>query len=485
MKGDLHLGEALDHLAHAPDDDDNGGFKRRLGLLDLTVMGVGGTIGAGIFVLTGVAAATYAGPAVTIAYLVAAVVCACAGLCYAELASMTPKAGSAYLYARASLGEVVAWIVGWNLILEYMFSASTVAVGWSGYFNSMLTLVGVHVPEVLNGAPITCVSGGCELNGNWVNAPATLIVLAVMWLLLVGTRMSANAVGVVTLVKVAVIALVVGFGAPHIDATNFEPYIPPNTGEYGEFGWSGVMRAAGLLFFAYVGFDQVSSCAQEAKHPQRDIPLALLFSLIACTALYVAMAVVMTGLAPYTELNVSNPTFVAIDAVGQALAWLKPFVAVGVVVGLFAAVLMSCYGQTRIFYAMARDGLFPKFFAKVDRRSGVPVDATLFTGLMAALIAGFTPLQVLGELISIGTLLAFAIVCVGVLALRISKPGAARRFRAPLVFVVAPAGVLSCLYLMFSLPGDTWLRFWIWLALGAIGYFIVLLHRRSKRPQRR
>jgi basic amino acid/polyamine antiporter, APA family len=468
-------------------DEQGGAFQRRLGLFDLTAMGVGGTIGAGIFVLTGVAAARYAGPAVIVSFGIAAFVCACAALCYAELASMIPRSGSAYAYSRATLGETIAWIVGWNLILEYLFATATVAVGWSSYFTSLLQVFGVIVPHAVDAAPISCAGADCGFSGDLVNGPAALIVLAVMGLLLTGIRLSAAIVGVVTVFKVGVILMVVILGAPFIRAENYAPFVPPNEGAYGEFGWSGIVRAAGLVFFAYIGFDQVSSCAQEAKNPRRDVPLAILLSLLICTVLYVAMALTMTGLAPYRDLDVANPVFVAIAGAGDGLSWLRPLIALGVTVGLSAAVLLSFYGQTRIFHAMAVDRLMPKQFSHVEPRRGVPIFGTVFVGLVAALIAGIAPIEVLGELVSIGTLLAFAIVCAGVMALRLSNPAAPRAFRAPLLWVVAPLGLASCLYLMISLPAATWTRFWIWLAVGLVTYAAIraarALQQKRATPQ--
>lgn len=439
-------------------------FRRQLGLLDLTLIGVGGTIGVGIFVLTGTAAAQSAGPGVILSFLLAASACACAALCYAELASVYVHAGSAYVYARATLGTFVGWIVGWNLVLEYLFSCATVAVGWSSYFQSLIGLAGWQVPALLGGPPLVC-PGACRPSGALFNLPGALVVIACGVVLLRGITTSAHANRFFTAVKLTVIALVIGLGAAHIDPANLAPLIPPNTGTYGEFGWSGVVRAAGLVFFAYVGFDQVSTCAQEARQPQRDVPLAILFALGICTLLYVAMATVMVGLAPYRLLDVANPVYVALEAGGPALAWLRLPVAAGATIGLISAVLVSLYGQTRIGYAMARDGMVPRRFAGLSER-GVPVFGTLVFTAIAAIVAGLLPIDLLGELVSIGTLLVFVLICVGTMALRLRQPELPRGFRVPALWIVAPLAIAIALYMMFSLPAGTWWRLVIWLALG-------------------
>lgn len=451
---------------------DAGGLHRHLGLGSLTLMGVGGTIGAGIFVITGTAAANYAGPGIALSFVLAGLTCLCAALCYAELASMIPVSGSAYTYTYATLGEFIAWMIGWNLILEYLFATSTIASGWSGYFTAFLAEIGVFLPHWLTTAPLMLGQDGALVrSGAWLNIPAIAIVLFLTTVLMFGIRAAARWNAAMVAVKIAVVLLVIGFGAFHVRAENWVPFIPDNRGEFGEFGVSGVVRAAGIVFFAYVGFDMVSSSAQEARNPRRDIPLSLLFSLGICTALYLAMCLVMTGLAHYTQLNVPHPVFVAIAQGGEPLAWLKPLISVGAIIGLASAMLVTLYGQTRIFFAMARDGLLPDAFSKVHPVYRTPVFGTWFVGLGAALIAGLLPIGLLGELVSIGTLMAFSIVCLGVLILRRTKADWPRAFRAPLIWPVAICGIGGCSYLMYTLPGDTWIRLAVWLAIGMIVYF--------------
>lgn len=454
-------------------------LKRSLGVVDLCMIGIGCTIGAGIFVLTGTAAASFAGPAIVFSFLIAAVACLCAALCYAELASVIPVAGSAYTYAYTTLGELVAWVIGWSLALEYLMCASTIAVGWSGYFTSFLAEVGIHLPASLTQPALMHSAGKWSLAGGLINLPAVALVLGLTWVLSLGIRESTFFNNLMVMVKLAVILLVIGFGAAYINAAYWDPFVPPNTGVSGEFGWSGIMRAAGIVFFAYIGFDAVSTSSQEARNPRRDVPLALIATLVICTALYIAMSLVMTGMAPYTALNVPDPVFVAVDHAGPQLAWLKPIVSLGAIVGLASATLATLYGQTRIFYSMSVDGLIPPAFSQLHPRHATPMQGTWYTGLIAAVIAGGVPINVLGELVSIGTLFAFAIVCVGVLILRRRAPDLPRAFRTPWVGVVAVGGTLSCAYLMYSLPPDTWVRLAVWLAIGMTVY-IVYGYRHSK-----
>lgn len=461
-------------------DDIGPRMSRSLGLGNLTMIGVGSAIGAGIFVLTGTAAANFAGPAVVWSFLIASVGCLCAALCYAELASMIPVAGSAYTYAYASMGELIAWIIGWSLVLEYLFSVSTIAVGWSGYFTAFLVDYGVPVDSTWTQPPIAHdADGSWRSSGATANLPAIGIVLALTAILARGVRESAFFNNLMAGVKLAVIVLVIGFGAFHVDPANWQPFVPENSGEPGHFGWSGVVRAAGLVFFAYIGFDAVSTSAQEARNPRRDVPLGILLSLAICTVLYVAMSLIMTGLAPYSLLDVPQPIFVAVDHAGSGLAWLKPIVGVGAIVGLASAMLATLYGQIRIFYSMSKDGMLPEAFGLLHPRHRTPSLGTWYSGLAAALIAGFVPIGVLGELASIGTLLAFVIVCVGVLVLRRREPLAPRRFRLRFPRTAAYSGIAICLYMMINLPPGTWIRLAVWLTLGLAIYF-AYGHRRSK-----
>jgi APA family basic amino acid/polyamine antiporter len=446
-------------------------LKRTLGTWNLTSIGIGSTIGAGIFVLTGTAAADYAGPAVAISFVLAAIACLCAALCYAELASMIPVSGSAYTYAYATMGELVAWLIGWCLVLEYLISVSTIAVGWSGYFTAFLSEYGVHIPAALSNAPLT---KGAD--GNWIlhagiNIPAVAIVLGLTAALSTGIRESAFVNNVMVIVKLVVILLVIGFGAAYVNTDNWTPFVPENTGTSGQFGWSGVLRAAGLVFFAYIGFDTVSTSAQEAKDPRRTVPLGLIFTLVICTVLYISMSLVMTGIAPYNTLSVPHPMFVAVDTVGPSLAWLKPVVNIGAMVGLASAILVTLYGQVRIFYSMSRDGILWPLFSKLHPKFCVPLSGTWVCGILAATIAGVFPIDILGELVSIGTLLAFAMVCAGVIVLRKRNPDMKRVFRVPLGIPVASFGVITCVALMLTLPWDTWLRLIVWMAIGFAIYF--------------
>ncbi|MEO7181490.1 MAG: amino acid permease, partial [Gemmatimonadaceae bacterium] len=399
-------------------------LKRTLGALNLTLLGIGAIIGAGIFVLTGTAAAQYAGPAIVLSFVLAGLGCLFAGLCYAEFASMIPIAGSAYTYGYATLGELVAWIIGWDLILEYLFAASTVAVGWSGYFTSfMRDYVGIDMPTNLTTSPFA-VQGTHTLvpTGAIINLPAMLLIGLLTTLLVIGISESAKLNNIIVFVKVAIVFLVIGFGFMYVTPSNWTPFIPENTGVSGQYGISGIVRAAGVIFFAYIGFDAVSTAAQEAKNPQRDLPIGILASLAICTVLYILMALVMTGLANYTELNVPDPVYVAISKAGPALSWLRVLVALGAIAGLASVVLVMLLAQPRIFYAMSKDGLLPPLFAKIHPKYQTPYVSTIITGIVAAAVAGMFPIALLGELVSIGTLLAFVIVSAGVLVLRYQSP---------------------------------------------------------------
>jgi basic amino acid/polyamine antiporter, APA family len=460
-------------------------LRREFSLLNLVFLGVGATIGAGVFVLTGNAAANYAGPAVSLSFIFSAVACLFAGLCYAELASMFPVSGSAYTYSYVSMGEFVAWIIGWNLVLEYMFAVSAVAVGWSGYFSAFTADLGITLPPGLVSPPLAFSDAGAlSLSGSVINFPAVAVVFAMTALLSLGIRASARANAAMVALKVGVILLVIFAGAFYIDTNNYIPFVPENTGEAGKYGWSGVITAAGVVFYAYIGFDAVSATSQEAKNPTRNVPLAILITLAICTILYVSMSLVMTGLAPYKMLNVPHPIYVAVENAGPALAWLKPIIGISVVIGLASTILVTLYGQTRIFYSMAQDRLIPARFSKVDPKNGVPVFNTWFVGCIAATIAGLLPLDILGELISIGTLLAFSIVCLGVLVLRVTAPDAKRHFRVRYVWPISLTGLGMCLYMMISLPADTWLRFIIWLAVGIAVYTFYGYRSSALRAQR-
>ncbi len=492
------------------------GFKRTLGPLNLINLGIGAIIGTGIFVLTGQVAADNAGPGLVISFIISGLACAFAGLCYAEFASMIPIAGSAYTYSYATLGELFAWIIGWDLIIEYLFAASTVAVGWSGYVVAFLTnflkiplppeLIAstgtklIKVPPIPGGriiegwAPIsdgllkTITEAGLTPDKlphatSLFNLPAVLIIAVITLLLIWGVQESTRFNNVVVVIKMTVVLAFIGFGVFYINRANWTPFIPPNTGNFGEFGWSGVLRGAGVIFFAYIGFDAVSTAAQEAKNPQRDLPIGILGSLVVCTVLYIAVALVLTGVMKYTSFKgIAHPVAFAVESIPQ-LKWLAPFVELGAIAGLSSVMLVMLMGQPRIFYTMANDGLLPPFFAKMHPKFGTPYVASIITGVVAMVLAGTVPLSILGELVSIGTLLAFTLVCGAVIVLRRTEPNLPRPFKTPLVPLIPILGILTCGAQMLGLGLDTWIRLFVWLGLGFLIYFLYGI-KRSKVQER-
>jgi len=460
-----------------------GELRRSLGPGALTAIGVGGIIGTGIFVLTGVAAANHAGPAIVLAFILAGIGCIFAGLCYAEFAAMIPVSGSAYAYSYATLGEFIAWFIGWNLVLEYLFAASTVAVGWSRYLVKLLDAFHINfLPPALTNAPIdicpasgfmgtvACNPGSFVTTGAMANLPAVLVIAIVTSILVVGIKQSSTVNSIIVAIKVAIVLLVIGFGAFYINPDYWHPFIPANTGP-GQFGWSGILRAAGIIFFAYIGFDAVSTASQEAKNPQRDVPIGILASLIICTLLYVLMSGVLTGMLPYLQLNDAAPVAAALEA-HPDLLWLSKPVIVGAIAGLTSVILVMMLAQSRIFYSMSRDGLLPPAFRSIHPKYQTPVFSTVLTGVGAGLVGGIFPIGILGELVSIGTLTAFITVCIGVLVLRHTRPELPRPFRVPWPWFTCLGGVLFCGAMALGLPGDTWIRLLVWTIIGVAIYFL-------------
>jgi APA family basic amino acid/polyamine antiporter len=457
----VHLDPSLDAL------------KRCLGPVQLVTLGIGAIIGTGIFVLTGLAAAQHAGPAIVLSFVIAGIGCIFAGLCYAEFAAMVPVSGSAYSYSYATLGEFIAWFVGWNLVLEYLFAAATVSVGWSRYFTKLLDHFDMNfLPAALTSAPFGVAPDGIHFitTGALINLPAVLIASIITGICYVGITQSSLVNAVVVSIKVTIVVLVIGFGAFYVNPDNWVPFIPENTGKVGEFGMSGVLRASGIIFFAYIGFDAVSTATLEAKNPARDMPIGILGSLIVCTLLYILMSAVLTGMLPYAQLNDAAPVAVALQA-HEGLNWLTPWVIVGALAGLTSVILVMILGQARIFLSMARDGLLPPAFSAVHPKFQTPHLATLITGTLAAIIGGLFPIGILGELVSIGTLIAFIVVCLGVLILRYTRPDLDRPFRVPAIWVTSLLGVAFCGVMAGFLPRDTWLRLLIWTAIGVAIYF--------------
>ncbi|WP_440222378.1 amino acid permease [Dokdonella sp. MW10] len=444
-------------------------LKRTLTGTQLVMLGIGAVIGAGIFVLTGHAAAAHAGPAIVLSFVLAGVACAFAGLCYAEFAAMLPVSGSAYSYSYATLGEVVAWFIGWNLVLEYLFAASTVAVGWSGYFNSLLGSFGMALPASLSTAPLNVVEGKIVYTGGLFNLPAVAIVAAISTLCYVGITQSAFVNSIIVAIKVVVILMFVAFGLQYVNPDNWVPFIPENQGP-GQYGFDGIVRGAAVVFFAYIGFDAVSTAAGEAKNPQRDMPMGILGSLAICTIIYIIVSLVLTGMLPFTQLGTPKPVATALEAY-PSLLWLKHVVEIGAIAGLSSVILVMLMGQPRIFYAMAQDGLLPKIFKRVHPKFQTPHVGTVIVGFVACILAGFLPIGLLGELVSMGTLLAFATVSIGVLILRRTQPNLPRPFRVPFATIICPLGALACLYLFWQPFREHWPLMTGWTVIGFVIYF--------------
>ena len=466
----LLLTKPLETLLQEAQETGEHSLRRALGPINLLTLGIGAVIGAGIFVITGQAAAQFAGPAILLSFILAGIACAFAGLCYAEFASMIPIAGSAYTYSYATLGELVAWIIGWDLILEYAFGAATVAVGWSGHFRAFLKDIGMALPAMPH-SDLVVFGKAVHLNYDYVGF---LVITAITAILVIGIKESANFTTAIVILKVAVVCMFIAMGAGflmrhHGQPNYWHPFIPPNTGVRGQFGWSGILRGAGVVFFAYIGFDAVSTAAQEAKNPKRDMPFGILGSLIICTLLYILVSGILTRLVPYSQLNVPDPVVVGIRVTGQQ--WATFLVELGAIAGLATVMLVMLLGQSRVFYSMSRDGLLWPWASKIHPRFRTPYISSIVVGLFVAILAMLVPLSVLDEMTSVGTLLAFVLVSAGVLVMRRSHPHLNRPFRTPWVPVVPILAILFSTLLIIGLSPMTQLRLVVWLVIGLAIYF--------------
>lgn len=473
-------------IAEAADNDK--GLKKTLGRGSLIALGIGAIIGAGLFSITGGAAANQAGPAITISFVVAALGCAFAGLCYAEFASMIPVAGSAYTYSYATMGEFIAWIIGWDLVLEYAVGAATVSISWSRYLVKFLDYFNIHLSASITAGP---------WDNGIINLPAVFIVVLMSMLLIKGTKESAKVNAIIVMLKIVVVLIFIFLGWSYIDTNNYHPYIPPNDGVFGEFGFSGIVRAAAIVFFAYIGFDAVSTAAQEAKNPKKDMPWGILGSLVICTLLYILFAHVMTGVANYTSFKGQDgiaPVAVAIEKMGHVNSagvmtpdypWLNKAIIVAILAGYSSVILVMLMGQSRVFFSMSKDGLLPPVFSRVHPKFRTPAKSNILFMVFVSLFAAFVPARVVGEMTSIGTLFAFILVCIGVWILRVKQPDAPRAFKTPLVPLIPILGICTCLFMMVFLPLDTWLRLFVWLAIGLVIYFVYgAKHSKLRNPDK-
>lgn len=448
------------------------GLKKTLGSFNLVALGIGAIIGAGLFSLTGLVAAENAGPGVVFSFVIAAIGCAFAGLCYAEFAAMIPIAGSAYTYAYTTMGEFVAWIIGWALVLEYALGAATVSISFSQYFGKFFNNMGIEFPHQWMHSPFEQykLADGTVMQGGNMNVIAVIVVVLISLLLIRGTQESAIVNNLLVILKVSVVLIFIAIGWSFINEANHVPFVPENTGEFGHFGWSGILRGAGVVFFAFIGFDAVSTAAQEAKNPQKGMPIGILGSLFVCTILYVLFSYVMTGVANYTEFKGSAAP-VAIAIAKTPYVWLNQTVIIAILAGYSSVMLVMLLGQSRVFYTMSKDGLLPKLFSDLHSKFATPYKCNLLFLVFVSLFAGFVPVKVVGELVSMGTLFAFVLVCIGVMVMRKTEPDAKRPFRTPLVPLVPILGILVCASMMVSLPFNTWLNMLIWMAIGLVIYF--------------
>ncbi len=465
-------------------------LKKSLGSWGLIALGIGAIIGAGLFSITGMAAANYAGPSIIISFIVAALGCAFAGLCYAEFASMIPVAGSAYTYSYATMGEFVAWIIGWDLVLEYAVGAATVASSWSGYLGELFKSFGAEIPQEFLTTPF---------DGGFMNVPAVFIVSIMSLVLIRGTQESSFVNAVIVILKVTIVLIFIAVGIQYVRPENHTPFIPANTGKFGEFGFSGIIRAAAVVFFAYIGFDAVSTAAQETKNPKKAMPIGILGSLLICTALYIAFAFVMTGVVNYSAFGESGaashlaPVAIAIKNMGEvgpdgvvipAYPWLNTSIIIAILLGYASVILVLLMGQSRVFYSMSKDGLIPKVFSAIHPKFHTPFKSNLFFLLFVSIFAAFIPGRIVGEMTSIGTLFAFILVCIGVMVMRKSIPEAPRAFRTPLVPLVPILGIITCFFMMAFLPLDTWMRLVLWMIVGLDVYlFYSIKHSHITAPQ--
>ena len=468
----MMLKKSIERLKLEAAESGKGTLKRSLGAINLVAIGVGVIIGAGLFSLTGIAAANNSGPAVILSFVIAAVGCAFSALCYAEFASMVPVSGSAYTYAYATLGELFAWIIGWDLILEYSVGAATVGISWSQYLVKFLENFDIFLPPQLVMSPFekATLADGTIVNG-WFNLPSILIIALITAIIIRGTKGSAIFNVVVVTLKVGVVLVFISLGWQYIDVANYHPFIPENTGVFGEFGWSGVLRGAGVVFFVFIGFDIVATMAQETKNPQRNMPIGILGSLIVCTVLFILFGYVMTGLANYTEFK-NSAAPVAIAIAHTPYKWLAVAVIMAILIGYTSVILVDLLGQSRVFFSMSKDGLLPKIFSDLHPKFNTPFKSNIVLCIFISLFAGFVPISIVGEMTSIGTLLAFVMVCLGIIILRKQQPDIERPFKTPFVPLVPILGILTCVLMMVSLPFDTWLRLIVWLAIGFVIYFL-------------